>query len=222
MKNLLFVLLCLGFSAYADGFADHNNIIGSGVRSVIGYGPSVNYSRRFTNQLYLGASFAMFWDNRSSSGGSLDTAQYYRDEYSLQMSMVDLNATFFLRENGYAKWGPLLRAGLGHAHTKARGWWGRYDRDPAWIIIGDDKRLLESREDVKEWDSTFVRAGAYYQFVWNFHEGARVGHVLEAGLGAAYFDARRTISYTRADGAYFSRDVRNLNPVVEINYYLAF
>lgn len=205
------------------GYADHNVFLGSGVRSAaFGTGLFVQGGFLVTDQLLLGSS--LFYGNNSDdkSGGSLDNAQYYDESFDVKTTTADLNATYYFRENGYARWGFLMRGGIGHAWQRGIAKWSRYDRSPAFIIIGSDKRLRESGEVRKDWDSTFARLGAYYQFLWGFKKHNRVGHILELGLGGIAFDTGRELSYSKPNGDSRTKEVSRVSSVAEISYALAF
>lgn len=226
---IIFAIFISSVSAYAGESADsgeyanHEKFLGSGIRYGSGFGPTIYFSRRYNENILFGTSF--FWGTltETKEGGSLDTAQFYKDFYVQRTVMLELNSTFYFREHGYAKWGPFLRGGVGYAHSDVKGHWSRYDRDPAFIVVGDDKRLLESGPEVaKSWDSGFVRIGAYYQFLWGFKPTSPTGHILELGLGGTYYGATRSVAYTKPNGDYYSKDSESFTGVAEFNYIVAF
>ncbi|MGE4133930.1 MAG: hypothetical protein AB7F86_20000 [Bdellovibrionales bacterium] len=205
-----------------DGVADHDHFFRSGIRAFDGAALSFGYGYRFGGQLILGTDFSVGQKEDNKSGGSLDNAQYYKEELKYQSTKLEANATIFFRENGYGRWGFLLRTAVGHAWNSGRAKWGRYDRDPAIFIFGDDKRLRESQETNKKWESTYARLGGYYQFVWGFRPEARVGHILEIGAGAMIYDTSRSLSYVKPNGEKTDLEISKAGPVAEINYSIAF
>lgn len=206
-----------------QGVADHRNVFTSGLRaSELGSGLTFSYQRILGGHIALGTSFAGTADNNDREGGSLDLAQYYKEELNLKSFMADLTATYYFRENGYGRWGFLLRGGIGHAWNRATAKWGRYDRNPSVIIIGDEKRLRESGETSMKWQSTYARLGAYYQFVWGFKPTSRLGQVLELGIGGIITDQDKVLSYTKPNGEEINREIPNSAGMAEISYSLAF
>lgn len=204
--------------------ADHRNIFTSGLRgSELGSGITFAYQRILGSHLALGGSFAATSNNDEDHGGSLDVGQYYKEETKLNSTSIDLIGTYYFRENGYGRWGFLLRGGVGHSWNKATAKWGRYDRNPAVIIIGgDDKRLREEGSVDSTWGSTYARLGAYYQFVWGFKPTSRLGHILELGVGGIQTDQGKNLSYVKPNGEYSERKVRDSAAIAEISYSLAF
>lgn len=198
--------------------------VGSGTRFANALGMSIFYHVKLSDQFMIGNSIFHGVYNREKSGGDLDNAQYYKDEYEVKTTMLDINATYYFREHGYRLWGFLLRGGFGHAWTTTRSEWGRYDRNPAFIIWGDDKRLRESQEQKKSFDSTFVRLGAYYQFAFNFNSTRRtsVGHVLEVGMGGVYFDRGQQSNMAKPNGDVYRNEFDKTALLAEVNYSLAF
>jgi hypothetical protein len=233
LSLLLLTVLVLSCPLYAEEvsqtapeekteYADHTNFIGSGLRSVLVSGFTLTYARPLTDQLLIGTSLMHGWWSDNRDGGSLDTAQYYSEEANLQTTMIDINASYYFRDHGLKRWGFLVRGGVGHAHSKAKAGWKRYDRDPGFIIIGDDKRLLEEGGVSYEWGSTYARLGGYYQFVFGFSPTSRVGHVLEIGAGGVLFDSKRRLAYTKPNGHRYDHDIPNTIAMVEFTYVLAF
>jgi hypothetical protein len=91
-----------------------------------------------------------------------------------------------------------------------------------FTFFGDDKRLRESGINKKEWESTYARVGGYYQFLWGFHEGNRVGHVLEIGLEAIQFDQSRKVGYTKPNGESKDHDIDSTAASLGLTYSVAF
>lgn len=203
--------------------AEHTHFISSGIR-IANYfsGLTLGYSYRVNPHWLVGIGGSMGNQNESIEGGSLDTAQYYKDEFTFDTQMAEVNSTFYFRENGYARWGFSMRGGVGHGWHRAEGKWGRYDRDPGWITIGGDRRLREEGLEKKVWGSTYARLGGYYQFLWGFKDGDRVGHVLELGLETFYFDRAGKVSYTKPNGDEESYDIASTTAAFQIQYSVAF
>jgi hypothetical protein len=207
----------------ATEFASHKTYFSSGFRtSLFGSGLMFGYQRLITPRLAIGGSLSGTTGTVDSEGGDLDNGQFYKDKLETKTTTLDLLGTFYFRENGYAKWGFFLRGGVGHAWNRAVAGWGRYDRDPGFFIIGDEKRLRESGEVKAEWDSTYARLGAYYQFLWGFNSYNRLGHVLELGVSGVANDKEKTLSYVKPNGNEYKKDTGSFGPLVEITYSLAF
>jgi hypothetical protein len=212
-------------SAKVDtGVADHTHFFNSGLKATsLGAGLTLGYSYRLNGHVLVGLGAAHYEDSDSSEGGSLDTAQYYKDDYKLKTTNAEVNTTFFFKEDGYGKWGFLMRGAVGHSWQNAEAKWGRYDRNPAFIILfGDDRRLREEGTSKKEWQSTYAKAGGYYQFLWGFHEGNRVGHVLELGAEVLQFDQSRKLGYTKPNGQSKDHDVQSTVAALQLTYSIAF
>lgn len=203
---------------------ERNFFMGSGTRVAQTIGMSVFYHVKITDQFMIGNSLLYGVNNDEDSGGDLDSAQYYKDEYELRQTMLDLNATYYFREHGYRLWGFLMRGGFGHSWNYARNKWGRYDRDPGFFIWGDDKRLRESSERKNSFNTTFIRLGAYYQFAFNFNSMKRtaVGHVLEVGAGVIHHDRGYESAIAKPNGTVDREEFHRTSALVEVNYSLAF
>ena len=237
MRRLLMVLMMFGMVSVAEAkneippaegadsseFAEHSSFVGTGLRYGPGFGLTVFYGRPLSDNLMLGASLFYGTISDTQGGGSLDTAQYYNDFYDLKATMLDFNGTYYFRDHGISRWGPLIRGAVGVAYLQQTAHWSRYDRDPAIIVIGDDKRLLESGTEVsQDWYSPYGRLGIDYLFLWGFKPGARVGHVLQLGIGGTYLASKKTIGYTKPNGDDWSKDSPSFLGVVEVTYLVAF
>jgi hypothetical protein len=203
---------------------DHTNFVGTGF-----YAPgkdaavTLSYARLITGQLLIGVTGMTGNDDDSKQGGSLDNAQYYMENYEYKSSKAEINSTFYFRDQGYARWGFLLKGGVGHAWNKAKATWERYDRDPAvFRIFGDDKRLRESGGQERKWESTYARLGAYYQMTFNVHPTSPVGHILQFGVAGMKQDQSKKIGYTKADGGTVSRKIPDSSVGAELSYSISF
>ena len=216
---LLFVVA----SVLAEDRADHRHFFSSGLRgSAYGGGPTFSYGQRLNGRLFLNGTFFFGQLSESTSGGSLDNAQYYETESKRKSTMFDVGLTYFFRENGIARWGALLKAGVGHARTTIKSEWKRYDRDPAFIVIGDEKRLRESESDDASFDSTYARLSGGYQFLWGFYPGNRVGHVLELSAGVLMGDREAKVGTVQPNGESASAELERVSALFEIAYSVAF
>lgn len=238
MRLLLLVLSLVTFHAHAQGpnsssfekmpvlndKPEHNNFFNTGIIGIEkGAAVSLGYARPVSGQFLIGAMG--IWGSQGGDdheGGSLDNAQYYKEETSSSSNKAELNGAFYFKEQGYARWGFLMKGGIGHAWNKAKGTWKRYDRDPAWFRIGDEKRLRESGGEEIKWESTYARLGGYYQMAFNFHAGSPVGHVLQFGVVGLATDQERTIKYTKPNGEQYSRKYGEPSLGGELSYTVSF
>ena len=200
----------------------HKNYFG--VRITSNPGGGLFYNRRLSDKWLLGiaGSLGQTLDN-SSEGGNLDAGRYYKDEFTVKTKFIELDTTYFFRNQGYKRWGFLVRGGVGYEDRQAYGKWTRYDRSPAWLIFGDGKREQESNETRADWSSAYARAGGYYQFMWTRStEALIVGHVLEIGLSGLVEARRGELSYKKSDGSIVSKSSQAVEPVAEISYSFVF
>jgi len=206
-------------------YAPHKNFVEAFTAAGDRTSFALGYSRALTSRILVGTTGYLGAEHTSSqSSGDLDKAQYYSDSFIDSTNRLELNSTFFFRENGYARWGFFVKAGVGHAWSKAKAEWKRYDRDPAWFHFGsDDKRLRESSRTDREWESTYGRLGIYYQMTFNFHPTSPVGHVLHFGFNSVQMDQKnKSVGYTKPNGESYSKTAPDSLAEVEAGYTLTF
>lgn len=202
---------------------DYKNYFGNRLMVYGGGDYGLSYSRRFTPNFALGLMVALGGYSNTKEGGSLDQAQYYKDEQRRQQSMVELDGIYYFRENGFKRWGFLTRAGVGYADRKVDATWIRYDRDPGWFNIGDDKRERERKEMTFDWSTGFARVGGYYQFAWmRSRPGALAGQILEVGASAFMPFKPGSFEYTKPNGNVFREQENSVIPTLEVVYSLVF
>ncbi|MGE0632660.1 MAG: hypothetical protein AB7O96_09645 [Pseudobdellovibrionaceae bacterium] len=237
IKYITLILLFSGFALAADDvdssspppqpepepkFEGHTHRISNGFHLGTLAGVSIFYAQPVESQWTVGARLSTGRQLDDKRGGDLDAAQYYIEENVEEVSMAEVNASFYFRENGHGRWGPFIRGGLGYSQHKMKSEWKRYDRDPGFFIIGDEKRLLESEDFEESWSSPFFRLGGYYQFAWGFHSESSVGHILELGINGLYYANKKTVEYTKPDGK--TSSFSSASPAFngEISYTIAF
>lgn len=223
----IFALLLNCSFALAEGdvsrFSDYRNFFGSSLMGADGRtGINFSYSYRLTDQLMIGTTLTFATYGTNSEGGDLVAGQYYKEKFEVKSNSYDFNATYFFQENGYARWGWLVRGAVGKADHSVTAGWGRYDKDPGFFIVGDGKRLQESFEVKDTFNSVFVRAGLYYQFVWGFGDESRLGHVLELGGSFTHNDKEMSFGYVKPNGDVTSYEAKKDFAVAEASYKIAF
>jgi hypothetical protein len=207
----LAALTVLSFTAFADetpaAAAEDTANYGAddvGVRWLVGSlnfpGFEVDANHRLTPHWSIGAAL---WEMRNSvsnsEGGSLDSGQYYGQYVDQQSAGLEAVGTYYFRENGARRWGPLLHGGVGWAYRQAQAVWERYDHDPAFFTFFGDKRKLDSGLGSQtDWSGLYARIGADFQFALGKKSLANGhGHLLQVGFsGIMPFD-RKTAIYTK-------------------------
>lgn len=204
----------------------HPNYFGISGFMGTGVGLIVYYSHKLSGRWLIGAAQSISLGGyrvKDVEGGDLDSAQYYRENVELQTYLTEVNASFYFRNNGVKRWGAFLRGGVGYANMKAKAHWGRYDRDPAFIIIGDGKRLRESGENTADWSTAYARAGVFYQFLWKTKKDhAVVGHILETGLSTFMRMRDASVTYTKSNGEIVTENADPTSFVFEVGYKFVF
>lgn len=182
-----------------------------------------SYAQPIHDHWTLGARLSAGVNSSRKQGGDLDNAQYYKESMKQKTSMAELNATYHFRKNGHNGEGFLLRGGLGYSKNEMTADWTRYDRDPAFITIGDDKRYRDSKAFDENWSSMFARLGAHYQFTWDLAIGrGKVDHFFELGGSATFFANQKKLEYTKPDGNLTTYNSVGTGLNVEISYTVAF
>jgi hypothetical protein len=229
---LSLILLMAGVSSHADdasggetgAFDAGIHMLTSGYRDFPGWGAAFNYIA--SPNWAVGAMLVAMRSHLNEwEGGNLDNAEYYSQFVDQQFIGLEGNATYFFRENGVRRWGPLLRGGVGYAYQRATAHWSRYDRDPAWIVFGSDNRELESGQgETKDWSQFYTRVGAAFQFAlgpqWISHGG---GHLLEIGANAVIPFGRKSASFQKhTTGEVVTITAPVWEPMVDISYRIVF
>ncbi len=204
-------------------YAHHNNYFSIGpVSTELGTGLSLGYAMKVTSQLKIGIQFSSLQGgHRSEGSGDLVSGQFYKENYYHTTQMSSLNLSYYPRDEGVSRWGPFMRAQVGYAKVRSTAGWERYDQDPGFFNGGKERKIEDKSYD-KDWGTIYSRLGAYYQFPWNFGEGARVGHVLELGLGINSLAQTESISYVKPNGTTVENHPGWASPFAEVNYSIAF
>ncbi|MBC7741609.1 MAG: hypothetical protein H7061_05400 [Bdellovibrionaceae bacterium] len=204
-------------------YADHNNYFSIGpVTSEFGSGVTLGYAFKVAPRLKLGVHISSVQGGRLTEGGTVSTGQYYKENYYHKATMSALSLSFYPREEGVSRWGPFLRAQVGYANVQSTSTWERYDQDPGFFTFGDGKRKLEEKSYERTWGTIYSRLGLYYQFAWNFGEGARVGHVLEMGAGVNSLANVESITYIKPNAQMVTDRPAWASAYAEIHYSIAF
>lgn len=194
--------------ATPTNYADYQHTFSTGVRGGPVASFTLSYAYNLNNRFTLGSSLATGRDYEFELEGNIWTNMYHKHQ-ELRLTTLDINAAYYFRENGVKRWGPLVRAGAGYG-------WARMNNE--WDEIGSSAGVTQN----ENWGTAFARIGGYYQFAWNFREGASVGHILELGLGGIFFDEAKKVASTRTDGNEQKMELERSNALAEITYGLSF
>ncbi|MGZ3722339.1 MAG: hypothetical protein ACXVA9_05385 [Bdellovibrionales bacterium] len=235
-KNLLIALmvfmvhspLCLAADAPAAteiGESDVGiHVFVGGYRDFPGIGFAANHV--IDGHWTLGGNL---WAMRSRlsehEGGDLDHAQYYAQYLDQRAIGLEGTATFFIREDGVRRWGPLVRGGLGYSYRRTSANWTRYDRDPAWITFGSGNRQLDSGEgETRDLSTFYTRVGAAFQFALGKQSLASGGgHILELGINGVIPFSRKSASFTKPiTGEIETVQTPFIEPMLDISYRIIF
>lgn len=101
----------------------------------------------------------------SSEGGNLDAGQYYSQTADLSGAANGLQLIYRPGDKTLAESGFYLGLAWGVFKGSVDYTWGRYDRDPAFIIIGSDHRLLEQGSNSHSLTQTYLEPQLHYQYL---------------------------------------------------------
>lgn len=198
-----------------------------GVRLLNVSGLSLTYAYRIDSQWLIGASVTSAryqLGNDRSGSGDLNAGTYYAEDAKVSLQTLEINSTYFFREDGYKRFGFLARGGIGMAQGSMTGKFYRYDTDPAVFQLGDGKRLQETGPEVRnDYQSPYARLGGYYQFAWTPRKGTSIGgHILEVGLSLTAMQNPPSLNVTRTNGTIRTFDSERTLLAAEVSYTFVF